>query len=38
MKLKDDRGYLNRLITFTLLDYRHQFIEKMYIIDNKSQS
>ena len=36
MELKDGRGNLERLMTFTLLDYEHLFIGRLYIVDSRS--
>ena len=33
---KGSRGDLERLITFTLLDYEHQFIGSLHIVDSRS--
>ena len=36
LQLKACKGGLKRMITFTLLDYEHQFIGRLNIIDGKS--
>ena len=36
MYLNDGGGNFERFITFTLLDYEHQFIGRMYIVDSRS--
>ena len=37
-ELKDGRGNLKRLIIFTLLDYKYQFMEGLYTTDHNSQT
>ena len=38
LQLKDCKGDLKRMITFILLDYGHQFIGRLNIIDGKSRT
>ena len=37
-ELKNSRGNLKRLIIFTLLDYKYQFIEGLYTTDHNLQT
>ena len=36
--MKDSRGNFEKLITFTLLDYRYQLMGRPYIVDGKSRT
>ena len=38
MQLKDNRGSLERLIVFSLFDYKHKFMVRLNIIDSKLQT
>ena len=36
LQLKNSKGSLKRLMAFTLLDYKHQFMRRLNIIDSRS--
>ena len=36
--MKDSRGNFEKLITFTLLDYRYQLMGRSYIVDGRSRT
>ena len=38
LRFKDDRGNIERLIAFILLDYEYPFMETLHLVDNRSQT